>query len=214
MILKLLELLIIFDKGVRYNMYFKIKRVCDLVLAIFMLLVLFPIMLLVAMSIKISSRGKVIFVQQRVGKDGKHFGIYKFRTMVENAEKMGTGLDSYENDFRVTKVGKFLRNTSLDELPQLFNIIKGDMSFVGPRPPVTYHPYVYDEYPAKGKKRFLVKPGVTGYAQINGRNELSWDEKFVYDEYYIDNVSFSLDLKIFMLTVLKVVKMEGSYDKK
>ncbi|MCT4633639.1 MAG: sugar transferase [Firmicutes bacterium] len=195
-------------------MYFKIKRVCDLVLAIFMLLVLFPIMLLVAMSIKISSRGKVIFVQQRVGKDGKHFGIYKFRTMVENAEKMGTGLDSYENDFRVTKVGKFLRNTSLDELPQLFNIIKGDMSFVGPRPPVTYHPYVYDEYPAKGKKRFLVKPGVTGYAQINGRNELSWDEKFVYDEYYIDNVSFSLDLKIFMLTVLKVVKMEGSYDKK
>jgi undecaprenyl phosphate N,N'-diacetylbacillosamine 1-phosphate transferase len=195
-------------------MYQYIKRILDIILGIITLILLSPIMIITSVLIRIDSKGPIIFKQQRVGKDGKHFTIYKFRTMVENAEKMGTGLDSYENDTRVTKIGKFLRNSSLDEFPQLFNILKGDMSFVGPRPPVTYHPYKYDDYPVDAKRRFEVRPGVTGYAQVNGRNELSWEEKFKYDLYYVDKVCLLLDLKIFILTIFKVIKMEGSYDLK
>lgn len=195
-------------------MYQYIKRILDIILGIITLILLSPIMIITSVLIRIDSKGPIIFKQQRVGKNGKHFTIYKFRTMVENAEKMGTGLDSYENDTRVTKIGKFLRNSSLDEFPQLFNILKGDMSFVGPRPPVTYHPYKYDDYPADAKRRFEARPGVTGYAQVNGRNELSWEEKFKYDLYYVDKVCLLLDLKIFILTIFKVIKMEGSYDLK
>ncbi|WP_352419457.1 sugar transferase [Proteiniborus sp.] len=195
-------------------MYQYIKRILDIILGIIALILLSPIMIITSVLIRIDSKGPIIFKQQRVGKDGKHFTIYKFRTMVENAEKIGTGLDSYENDTRVTKIGKFLRNSSLDEFPQLFNILKGDMSFVGPRPPVTYHPYKYDDYPVDAKRRFEVRPGVTGYAQVNGRNELSWEEKFKYDLYYVDKVCLLLDLKIFILTIFKVIKMEGSYDLK
>lgn len=195
-------------------MYSYIKQILDFIFAIILLILLSPIMIITAVLIKIDSKGPIIFKQKRIGKNGKHFTIYKFRTMVENAEKMGTGLDSYENDFRVTKIGKILRNSSLDEFPQLFNILKGDMSFIGPRPPVTYHPYKYEDYPENIKRRFAVKPGVTGYAQINGRNELSWDEKFKYDLFYVDNISFILDFKILILTIFKVIKMEGSYDLK
>ena len=195
-------------------MYLYIKRILDIILSIVILTVASPIMIITSVLIKLDSKGPIIFKQQRVGKNGKHFTIYKFRTMVEHAEKMGTGLDSYENDPRVTRLGKALRNSSLDELPQLFNILKGDMSFIGPRPPVTYHPCKYDDYPVKVKKRFEVRPGVTGYAQVNGRNELTWEEKFEYDLYYVDNISFILDLKIFILTIFKVIKMEGSYDLK
>lgn len=194
------------------TMYKASKRVFDILLSVVMLILVAPIMLITALVIKLDSSGPVLFKQQRVGKNGKDFTILKYRTMVVNAEKMGTGLDSFANDSRVTKVGKFLRNTSLDELPQLFNILKGDMSFVGPRPPVTYHPYKYENYPPAPKRRFEVKPGVTGFAQINGRNELSWDEKFNFDLFYIENRSFWFDLKIFVLTIFKVLKMEGSYD--
>lgn len=194
-------------------MYRISKRFFDILLSVGMLIPVAPIMVITALVIKLDSAGPVLFKQQRVGKNGKDFTILKFRTMVVNAEKMGTGLDSFANDRRVTKVGKFLRNTSLDELPQLFNILRGDMSFVGPRPPVTYHPYKYEDYPLEPKRRFEVKPGVTGYAQINGRNELSWEEKFKYDLFYIQNKCFWLDLKIFVLTIFKVLKMEGSYDK-
>jgi len=193
-------------------MYRISKRFFDILLSVGMLIPVAPIMVITALVIKLDSAGPVLFKQQRVGKNGKDFTILKFRTMVVNAEKMGTGLDSFANDRRVTKVGKFLRNTSLDELPQLFNILRGDMSFVGPRPPVTYHPYKYEDYPLEPKRRFEVKPGVTGYAQINGRNELSWEEKFKYDLFYIQNKCFWLDLKIFVLTIFKVLKMEGSYD--
>lgn len=132
--------------------------------------------------------------------------------MVINAESKGTGLDSYKNDSRVTKIGYFLRKTSLDELPQIFNILKGEMSFIGPRPPVIYHPYEYNDYPENIRKRFSLKPGVTGYAQINGRNNLSWNEKFVFDLYYVKNISIFFDIKIFFLTIVKVIKSEGSYD--
>lgn len=193
-------------------MYKISKRIFDILLSGVMLILLVPIMAIIALVIKLDSSGPVIFKQQRVGKHGKEFTIFKFRTMIVNAEKMGTGLDSFANDSRVTKIGKFLRKTSLDELPQLFNILIGDMSFVGPRPPVTYHPYKYEEYPPIPKRRFEVKPGVTGYAQINGRNELSWDEKFKFDLYYIENMSFWFDLKILVMTFFKVLKMEGSYD--
>jgi lipopolysaccharide/colanic/teichoic acid biosynthesis glycosyltransferase len=172
------------------------------------------VFILVSLFIKINSKGRIIFKQNRLGKNGKEFKILKFRTMVENAESIGTGLDSYENDFRVTRIGKVLRNTSLDELPQLFNILIGDMSFIGPRPPVVYHPYPYSEYPEDAKKRFLVRPGVTGAAQVNGRNSLEWEEKFKFDIYYVENLNILLDIKIFFKTVIKVLKMEGSYDKK
>ncbi|WP_299744249.1 sugar transferase [uncultured Rossellomorea sp.] len=193
-------------------MYKISKRIFDIILSLILLIIISPIMGITAIIVKLDSPGPILFKQKRVGKDGEDFTIFKFRTMVVNAEKIGTGLDSYANDTRVTKVGKVLRNSSLDELPQLFNILRGDMSFVGPRPPVTYHPYKYNDYPPSAKRRFEVKPGVTGYAQINGRNELSWDQKFKYDLYYTENKSFMFDLKIFILTIFKVLKMEGSYD--
>jgi len=193
-------------------MYIPCKRFLDILFGIILLMVLLPIMLIIALLIKIDSGSPVIFKQLRVGINGKHFTIYKFRTMVVNAEKIGTCLDSYENDYRVTRIGKCLRNTSLDELPQILNVITGDMSFIGPRPPVIYHPFKYEDYPSEVKRRFEVRPGITGYAQVNGRNELSWDEKFRYDLYYINNLSLFLDCKILFLTVIKVLKMEGSYD--
>ena len=195
-------------------MYYLIKRMLDFIFGSILLVLLSPIMIIIAILIKIDSKGSFIFKQNRLGKNGKHFTMFKFRTMLVNAEKMGTGLDSYKNDPRVTKIGRILRNTTFDELPQLFNIIKGNMSFVGPRPPVTYHPYKYRDYDPVNKRRFLVTPGVTGYAQIHGRNELPWNEKFKYDLYYIDNISFILDVKIFILSIFKVIKMEGSHDLK
>lgn len=193
-------------------MYLKVKRILDLIFSIILIIILLPIMIIIAFSIKLTSKGPILFIQQRVGKDGKPFGILKFRTMVVGAEKQGTGLDSYKGDKRITKMGNFLRNTSLDELPQLFNILKGNMSFIGPRPPVTYHPYTYENYPEAAKKRFNVKPGVTGLAQVNGRNELDWPSKFKFDERYIREKSLITDFKILTLTFLKVIKMEGSYD--
>ena len=143
--------------------------------------------------------------------------MYKFRTMIENAEQMGTGLFNYANDFRVTKIGKFLRKSSLDELPQLFNIIKNDMSIVGPRPPVSYELGNYDDLNDEYKKRFTVLPGITGLAQINGRNVLSWDEKVKYDNCYIDlfnRYGVLIDFKIIFMTVLNVFKMKDIYEVK
>ncbi len=195
-------------------MYLFCKRFFDVVVGFLLLLLFLPVMAVISISIKIDSPGPVLFRQKRVGKNGKVFTILKFRTMVVNAEQMGTRLNSFADDNRVTRVGRFLRRSSLDELPQLVNILIGDMSFVGPRPPVTYHPYRYEDYPTDAKRRFEVLPGVTGYAQVNGRNELSWEEKFKYDLYYVDNKSILLDLKILFLTIIKVLKMEGSYDVK
>jgi exopolysaccharide biosynthesis polyprenyl glycosylphosphotransferase len=196
------------------DMYLFCKRFFDVVVGFLLLLLFLPVMAVISISIKIDSPGPVLFRQKRVGKNGKVFTILKFRTMVVNAEQMGTRLNSFADDNRVTRVGRFLRRSSLDELPQLVNILIGDMSFVGPRPPVTYHPYRYEDYPTDAKRRFEVLPGVTGYAQVNGRNELSWEEKFKYDLYYVDNKSILLDLKILFLTIIKVLKMEGSYDVK
>src|SRR6266478_7808736 len=149
-----------------------LKRTLDLILALTVALVLAPLLLLLALVIRIDTRGPALFIQDRLGLDGRVFRMFKFRTMVQNAEQMGTGLFSFENDPRVTRVGQFLRHTSLDELPQLFNVLRGDMSIVGPRPPVTYELGNYADFSPELKFRFTVKPGVTGLAQISGRNDL------------------------------------------
>ncbi|WP_050636203.1 sugar transferase [Candidatus Stoquefichus sp. SB1] len=198
-------------------MYKVFKRIIDFTLSLFGLIVLLLPMGIIALLIKKEDGGPILFLQDRMGINGQKFKIYKFRTMIENAENVGTGLDSYSDDFRVTKIGYFLRNTSLDEIPQLFNILKGDMSIVGPRPPV-YKTFI--NYPNIDKKfliRFTVKPGITGLAQVNGRNELSWDEKIIYDKKYVESchgiVGFIQDLKIIFKTIIKVLKNEGAYDK-
>jgi len=171
-------------------------------------------LLLLALLIKLDSKGPVIFKQQRLGRGGREFTIYKYRTMVENAEEMGNGVFTLKDDPRITRMGRFLRKTSLDELPQLFNILKGDMSFVGPRPPVTYHPYEIDEYSEEQMQRFEVRPGVTGLAQLSGRKELPWDERIEYDIEYIENYSFFYDIKLILMTVPKVLKMENNFNVK
>ncbi|TMP31442.1 sugar transferase [Pseudoalteromonas rubra] len=190
------------------------KRLFDIVCSIVLLVLISPLLLLISFIVLITMGKPIFFVQQRVGRNGIHFGIIKFRTMINGAEKQGTGLDSYADDPRVTKFGKFLRDSSLDELPQAFNILKGDMSFVGPRPPVTYSPYKYNDYPEHAKRRFIVKPGVTGLAQINGRNGLNWEQKFRYDNEYVKDYSFLKDLNIIIKTAYKVLINEGGYDNK
>lgn len=185
-----------------------LKRIVDLFGSLFGILITLPILVLSAILIKLESKGPVFFKQNRLGKDGEVFKIIKFRTMVDNAEKMGSGIKTFENDPRITRVGSFLRKTSLDELPQLFNVLIGNMSIVGPRPPVPYHPSKYEEYPTHQRKRFTVKPGITGYAQVNGRNNLTWDERIELDIQYVERFSIFLDLKIILLTIVKVFKSE------
>lgn len=166
---------------------------------------------------KKDSDGPIFFKQGRRTKDGKVFQMLKFRSMVVNAENMGAGLFNYENDPRVTKVGRKLRNSSIDELPQLFNIFKGDMSVVGPRPCVTYELGDFETLNKKYKKRFQVKAGLTGLAQIKGRNDISWDEKVTYDNEYVDlfeKYGFLIDIKIGLESVFKVFKHEKIYENK
>lgn len=187
------------------------KRLFDLIASLIGLIILLPILMIIAISIKLDSKGSVIFKQKRLGKNGEIFLIYKFRTMVENAEDKGMGVFTNKSDPRITRVGKFLRKTSLDELLQLFNVIKGEMSIVGPRPPVPYHPYKYNEYSNNQRLRFTVRPGITGYAQVNGRNKLSWDERIKYDIKYVKNCSFLLDLKIIIKTFFKMLNNNDIY---
>lgn len=189
-----------------------IKRVFDFLLACIGLLITSPLFILIGISIKFTSPGEIFFVQERLGFKGQAFKIYKFRTMVNDAESIGTGIFTSHNDPRITQVGHLLRKTSLDELPQLFNVLKGDMSFVGPRPPVPYHPHRYKEYPESQKKRFLVKPGITGHAQVIGRNTLSWDERIELDIIYIDKMSFIQDIKILIKTLFVFANKEKIYN--
>lgn len=194
-----------------------IKRAFDLIVCSIALIILLPVWLVIAVAIKLDSEGPVLFAQDRRTKDGRLFKMYKFRSMVVNAESMGAGLFNYENDPRVTKMGRFLRNTSLDELPQLWNVVKGDISLVGPRPCVSYELGDFDTLNKKYKKRFEVRGGITGLAQIKGRNENSWDEKVTYDNIYIDEFKkqgFLLDIKILFGTVAKVFKKQDIYEEK
>jgi len=194
-----------------------IKRVLDIVSATLALIVLSPVMLVCALWVKHDSEGPVIFRQDRLTKGGRIFKMLKFRSMVQNAEQMGTGLFNYENDPRVTRSGRFLRNHSLDELPQLWNIVKGDMSVVGPRPCVSYELGDYATLNRRFKKRFEVVAGLTGYAQIQGRNELPWDVKADLDGHYIDQYQrwgVLFDLYIIMKTVVGVFRHNDIYENK
>lgn len=192
-----------------YNKF--MKRMIDLIALILIIIPVFFIGIIVSVLISLESSGGIFFKQKRLGHNGNVFEVYKFRTMVQNAEKMGTGVFTSDQDPRITKFGHFLRKTSLDELPQIINILKGEMSFVGPRPPVPYHPYKYEEYSETQILRFTVKPGVTGMAQAYGRNTLTWDERIVYDVKYVRNLSFWLDIKIVIKTILSVIRKENIY---
>lgn len=185
-------------------MYAKIKRGMDVFFASVLLILGAIPMLLVALLVKVESKGPALFKQERLGVNGKVFKIYKFRSMVVGAEKTGSGVYSGKNDARVTKVGKIIRATSIDELPQLINIIKGEMSFIGPRPALTYHPWPFEEYTEEQKKMFAVRPGVTGWAQVNGRKEVEWPRRIEMNVWYVEHMSFLLDLKIFFKTIFKV----------
>ncbi len=189
----------------KHGVYKKfLKRFFDIIFAVLLLLVLWPIMLIIMLAVKVDSKGPAIFVQERLTLDGKVFKMYKARTMCVNAENQGTGAYSFGNDPRVTKVGNVLRKLSLDELFQLINILKGDMSFVGPRPILTYHPCKYEQYNENEKRVFTVRPGITGWAQVNGRNSVNWTRRFELNEWYVDNLSFWLDVKIIFKTVAQV----------
>jgi sugar transferase EpsL len=183
-----------------YNLY--VKRIIDVVLSFLILVISSPFLLVSAIAIKIDSKGPVIFQQKRLGLNGKEFYIYKFRSMCVGAEKGGVYSD--DSDVRITKVGKILRKTSIDELPQALNVLKGDMSFIGPRPPLTYHPWPINEYTKEQLRMFNVRPGITGWAQINGRKAVEWNKRIELNNWYVNNVSFWLDIKICFLTVFKV----------
>lgn len=194
-----------------------IKRLIDFFGSLIGLIILLPFLVFISIIVKSTSKGSIFFKQERLGRDGKIFKIIKFRTMVVGAEKMGDGLCvNNEDDIRITKIGRILRATSLDELPQLWNVIVGDMSLVGPRPPVTYHPYNgYDGYPVWAKLRFKMRPGITGLSQIIVRNAVSWEKRILIDVKYITNFNMLLDFKILFMTVQKVYYRESIYaDKK
>ena len=180
-----------------------IKPAIDFVLALVGFLFLSPVFVLVTIGLFLANDGKPFFFQLRPGKDGKIFKIIKFKTMTDKKDENGNLLPDAD---RLTKIGSFVRKTSLDEIPQLLNVIKGDMALVGPRPLLPQYLELYNDFQ---RRRNEVKPGITGWAQVNGRNSISWEKKFEYDVWYVDNVSFLLDIKILIMTVLKVVKSEG-----
>lgn len=186
-------------------MYIFGKRSFDIAISLLSLLIMFPLFIIISILIKLDSRGPIIFKQQRLGLGGRPFYMYKFRSMCVGAESKGSGVYSYKGDTRVTKVGRILRATSLDELPQLYNILIGDMSLIGPRPVLTYHPWTFDKYSDYQKLMFNVRPGLTGWAQVNGRKDVPWTERINMNVYYVENVSFAMDFKIFWMTVFKVL---------
>lgn len=188
------------------------KRLIDVVLSFIGIIVVSPIYLLTAIFIRLESEGPVIFKQKRLGVNGVPFNIYKFRSMYINSENKGSGVYSGKDDPRVTKVGKFIRLTSIDELPQFFNILKGDMAIIGPRPALTYHPWPYEEYTEEQKKMFSVRPGVTGWAQIHGRKDVEWNKRIEMNVWYAEHLNFWLDVKIFFATIFKVITFKDNYN--
>lgn len=185
-------------------MYAKyVKRFLDLILSLLALIILMPVMIVIYILVRIKLGSPAIFKQQRPGKNEKIFTLYKFRTMTDKKDEKGNLLPDEQ---RLTKFGKLLRSTSLDELPELFNILKGDMSIVGPRPLLVEYLKLYNE---EQRHRHDVRPGLTGFAQVNGRNSISWEEKFRDDIKYIENISFITDIKIVFKTIIKVFKREG-----
>ncbi|MBC7523093.1 MAG: sugar transferase [Flavobacterium sp.] len=184
-----------------YKIFF--KPVADFFASLIGLILLSPIFTLVTIMLSIANNGKPFFVQLRPGKNLKVFKIVKFKTMNDKKDASGNLLSDAA---RLTKIGTFVRKTSLDEMPQLWNVLKGDMSLIGPRPLLTHYVHLYSDFQ---NRRHEVKPGITGLAQVNGRNAISWDEKFKFDVQYVDTISFALDVKIFFKTILKVIKSDG-----
>jgi undecaprenyl phosphate N,N'-diacetylbacillosamine 1-phosphate transferase len=185
-----------------YKIY--LKRLIDFILSLIGFIVISPIFIIVWVWLTIANKGAgALFFQERPGKDEKIFKVIKFKTMTDERDASGKLLPDAE---RLTKAGRFVRSTSLDEIPQLINVIKGDMSLIGPRPLLVQYLPLYNE---NQKRRHEVRPGITGWAQVNGRNAISWDQKFEYDIWYVDNISFSLDIKVLFRTMQKVFKREG-----
>ncbi|HHD2754476.1 TPA: sugar transferase [Clostridium perfringens] len=200
------------------KIYIIVKRLFDFISSLIGIILLSPILLIISILIKLDSSGPIVFGHNRVGKYGKEIKVYKFRSMVENSQEVFDNFTpeqkaefnknfKLENDPRITKVGNFLRKTSLDELPQLWNIIKGDMSVVGPRPIVKKEIIKYGK---NFEKVFSVKPGLTGYWQANGRSDTTYDERVAMDLYYVNNRSLKLDFKIIIQTIVSVIKKEGA----
>ncbi len=184
-----------------------IKRILDIMLSVLGIVILSIPMLIIAIIIKIDDpEGPVLFNQERIGRHGKIYMMHKFRSMKVGAEFTGTGVYSDDDDPRQTKIGKFIRKTSIDELPQLFNVLKGEMSFVGFRSPLTYHPWPWEEYTQAQLAMFNVRPGITGWAQVHGRKQVEWNKRIKMNIWYAENVSFFLDLKILFMTVVTVFK--------
>lgn len=184
-------------------MYIKVKCVFDVLFAMASLILLSPVLISIIILLFISNKGKVFFIQQRPGKNGRPFNIIKFKTMNDKTDKNGLLLPDAE---RLHGIGKLTRKASLDELPQLINVLKGEMSLIGPRPLLMEYLPLYSQEQAR---RHDVRPGITGWAQVNGRNAISWEDKFKLDVWYVDNISLALDLKILWLTLMKVIKSEG-----
>ena len=184
------------------------SRAIDIALAALLLAVTSPLFALAALAIRLESRGPVFYRQLRVGRGGEQFQLWKLRTMVPGAETMGAGIYVLEGDARITRVGRLLRRFSLDELPNLVNVLRGEMAIVGPRPTVQEQ---VDRYTDRQRRRLEVKPGITGWAQVNGRASLPWDERIELDVWYVDNQSLLLDFKILLRTVRMLVRGDGLY---
>jgi lipopolysaccharide/colanic/teichoic acid biosynthesis glycosyltransferase len=195
-------------KGIRMHLVF--KRLLDIALASFGILISLPVLALIAIAVRLSSPGSILFRQERLGKFGTTFTIYKFRTMVDGAINIGTGLNTFKGDPRVTRIGKFLREYHLDELPQLFNVLKGDMSLVGPRPLL---PLELPKYSDRQKRRLLVSPGITAWEAVNGGLDNTREERIELDLWYVERWNFWLDLLILARTVPVVLRKEGAYAK-
>ena len=181
------------------------KRFIDTLVVILFAPLWLPLLAVAALCVRIAMGSPVLFRQERLGKDGKVFEILKFRSMTVGAEHTGSGVYSGKGDARVTRVGKIIRATSIDELPQLINILRGDMSLIGPRPPLTYHPWPYEEYTDEQKRMFEVRPGITGWAQVHGRKDVEWHKRIELNVWYVDHESLWLDTKIFFMTIFKVL---------
>lgn len=176
------------------------KYCADFLISLFAIIILMPLFLIIGILIKFDSKGPVFFRQERLGKDGKIFEIFKFRSMRNEIYDEENDIENYYNNPRITKVGTFIRKTSIDEIPQIINVLRGEMSIIGPRPPLTYYPKKYEEYTEFEKKRFIVRPGMSGLAQVRGRNVDDWNINIPIDIEYVEKISFLYDTKIFIVS--------------
>lgn len=190
-----------------------VKRLLDIVIGACVLVFLSPVLLVTSVLIKLESPGPVIFKQKRIGYHAREFEIYKFRSMRVGAEHTGSGVYSDNKDPRVTRIGRIIRAASIDELPQVWNMVKGDMSLIGPRPPLTYHPWPIEEYTEEQLHMFDARPGITGWAQVHGRKDVEWHERIRLNNWYVDHISFLLDCKIFFTTIWKVLSNADNENK-